>query len=276
MLPHARHDFLVIADADIRTNPDYLRRLAAGISEPAVGAVTCLYRALPRGGLAARLEALSVNTDFAGMVLLARRLERTRYAFGATIALRRQTLSEIGGLEAIANHLADDYEIGRRVADLGLTIAIDGEPVDTLVARESWPAVLHHQVRWARTQRVCRPAGYFFTILTNGTLWALLSPFVFSPAPLGLLAGTAVLTLRLGCAAILLERLRIGGLAANLVSLPAKDLLLAVVWLMAFTGNEVRWRGRRLRVRRNGEMIDVIPSLPDGLSEDGRGPAFEA
>jgi ceramide glucosyltransferase len=175
MYPRAKHEVIVIADSDIRVRRDYLRRLVERLDGPRVGLVTCLYRAVGNPGLPTLLELLSINTDWCHMVLVARVVEPPTYAFGATIAMRRTVLEEIGGFLPIADHLADDYQLGQRVVARGYECVLAEQVVDTVIAVGSWRRLFQHQLRWARTYRICRPGGYFASIMTHATLWAVLS-----------------------------------------------------------------------------------------------------
>ncbi len=134
MMQRAKHEVIVLADSDIRVGPDYLRRVVAPLSDPRVGLTTCLYRAVNRGGLPTLVESLFIHTDFDALVMVARKVEKSTYAFGATIALRRQVLDEIGGFLPLANYLADDYQLGNRVAARGYELALSDEIVDTVIA----------------------------------------------------------------------------------------------------------------------------------------------
>ncbi|OFV89104.1 MAG: hypothetical protein A3J75_03400 [Acidobacteria bacterium RBG_16_68_9] len=263
MYRSAQHDVIVIADSDIRVQRDYLRRLVGHLQDPKVGLVTCLYRATHTGGLPTLMETLFINTDFANMVLVARKVERAAYAFGATIAIRRAVLDEIGGFLPLASQLADDYHLGYRVTQRGYEIALADQVVDTVIAVGTWQRLLQHQLRWARTYRICRPGGYFGTLLTHGPFWALLNVIYHDFSPLSGAASLAVVGLRYASAAILCRHyLRTELSLGQLLLVGPKDLLVSAVWFLAFLGDTVWWSGRRFRVQRNGEMIDVTPGLP--------------
>jgi ceramide glucosyltransferase len=248
----------VLADSDIRVGPDYLGRLVAELADRQNGLVTCLYRAVNAGSLPTLVETLFINTDFANLVLLARKIEKATYAFGATIAMRREVLEEIGGFLPLSNYLADDYQLGHRVAERGYRLALSDEVVDTVIALGSWRRLLDHQLRWARTYRICRPGGYFGSILTHATFWAVVNLVAHPFGLASTAAGLGVLALRHACAAHLLWRgLGVQRRWLDLLFLVPKDLFVAAVWFLAFAGNTVTWSGRRFRVTRNGEMIDL-------------------
>lgn len=258
MYRHARHDVLVIADSDIRVGPHYLRHLAAELEDAGVGLVTCVYRAVNRGRTPTLFESLFINTDFTPLVMVARIVEKSTYAFGATIALRRHVLDEIGGFEGLINCLADDYQLGNRVAARGYHLALCREVVDTVLALGSWRRLFDHQLRWARTYRICRPGGYFASVLTHGTFWALVNVLAHGFSPLSCAVSGAVLAVRYSAALTISWRhLGTDTSPAQILWVGAKDLLATGVWMLAFVGDTVEWGGRRFRVDRNGEMTDL-------------------
>ncbi len=170
----AAHEVLVISDADVRVPPDCLVNVVAPLREAEVGLVNCLYRLANPTTLAMRWEAVATNADFWSQVLQARSLKPLDFALGAVIATRRQQLQEIGGFQALADCLADDYQLGHRIARRGYRIALSPVVAECWSGTLGWAAVWKHQLRWARTIRVCQPAPYFLSILSNPTLWPLL------------------------------------------------------------------------------------------------------
>lgn len=257
----ARHEVLVIADSDVRVCPGYLRHLVTALADPSVGVVSCLYRSRNNATVSAWIESLCINTDFVPMVLVARVVERPRYAFGATMALRRSVLDECSGFLPLADVLADDYQLGQRVAARGYRLVLSDLVVDTAFAVDSWRQMLTHQLRWARTYRACRPLGYFFSILGHGTLWAILALSSSSVGTAtGVLAATS-LALR-GVAAVYVARRALGIRlrAIDIGLLPFKDLGTSFLWLLAFAGNTVVWRGARFRLRPGGRIDPVLVS----------------
>ncbi len=176
MLPVARYEHLIVNDSDIRVEADYLQRVVAPLSDPQLGLVTCLYRGVAAQTLGSRLESLGISTDFSAGVLAARQLEGgIRFGLGSTLAFRRSDLERIGGFRPIVDHLADDYELGARLAALGLTVELSDVVVETLLPPYRVADFIAHQLRWARGVRDARAAGYFGLIFTFGILWALLA-----------------------------------------------------------------------------------------------------
>jgi ceramide glucosyltransferase len=255
MEPRARYGLLVIADSDVKVAPDFLRQAVAALLEPGAGLVSFAYRSGPAAALGARLEALTIATDFLPSVAAAHYLEGTRFALGAAMALTRPALQNIGGLAPLADFLADDYQLGFRVAQTGLEVKVLPQMVETRNPRLSFRDYLSHQLRWARTYRVCRPGGYLAYGLTHALVWSL-ACFLASglaPAALGLVAATLALRLSLACSA---GRRGLGGNLplASLGLLPLKDCLAFGLWLASFLGRGVAWKDRRFRLTPAGRL----------------------
>lgn len=257
---HARYDFLLINDSDITVSPHYLERVMAsfapatesgGNATKEIGLVTALYRGRAHGSLPSRLEALGIATDFQAGVLLSKWIEGgLRYGLGSTLAVRREALDRIGGLRVLADHLADDYELGVRVAGAGFRVALSPEVVETNVAAYGWRGFLDHQLRWARTVRDARPWGYAGLIFTHGLGWALLNLVAsgLSPASLWLLGLSFFLRLALAMtvgAIVLADHQVLPGLWL----LPLRDLIAMGVWVTGFAGNTIVWRGERFMLQ---------------------------
>lgn len=257
----AEYDYLVIADSDIRVPPGYLRTLVADLMRPEVGVVTCLYRARAVGDWPAQIEALFVNTDFSPSVFVARMVETTRYAFGATMAIRREVLEKIGGFLALSRYLADDFFLGNLVTRHGYRVEISPLIVDTVLAVPSWRRLVEHQLRWSRTYRSVRGGSYFALVLTHGCFWVVANLALHSWDVRAWILAAALLGLRLLTARSVAYRylgVRLG--ASDLALLPAKDLFLTAMWGAAFSGNQVWWSGHRFRVLAHGEMVPADPA----------------
>lgn len=245
----AKYAILVINDADICVDRDYLRRVTAPLDDPGVGLVTALYRATA-SSFPARFEALGVATEFAPSVLVARLLGVAEFALGSTMAVRSRDLQRMGGFRAIGDYLADDYQLGAHITRLGLHVAFADTVVETTLGAGSWSDVWRHQVRWSRTIRVSRPSGYYGYVVTQATFWAC----VAAASGYWLLAG-AVLALRMAagvcCAGFVLkDRVAV----ARWWLMPVRDLFGFAVWLTASIGRTVDWRGMRLRLTADGKI----------------------
>lgn len=264
MAAHARYGYLLINDSDITVSPRYLERVMARFAPRAgapVGMVTALYRGRAhgalgrRGGLPARLEALGIATDFMPGVLVARLIERgLRFGLGSTLAVSRDALEKSGGLLPLVNRLADDYELGARIARVGHAIELCPEVVETAVPAYGWRGFFEHQLRWLRTVRISRPGGYAGLVFTHAFAWALLN----------LLAGGAsALSIWLLCMCFFLRLAQAMMVGAGVLAdrqvietlwlLPIRDVLAMALWVAGFAGNTIVWRGERF-VLDAGEM----------------------
>jgi ceramide glucosyltransferase len=260
ILPAARFEHLIVNDSDIRVEPDYLRRVIAPLTDAHVGMVTCLYRGIAEPTLGSRLEALGISTDFCAGVLVARQLEDgLRFGLGSTLAFRRTDLERIGGFKSIIDFLADDYELGRRIASLGLRVVLSDVVVETHLPAYDLRGFLSHQLRWARGVRDSRAGGYVGLVATFGLMWALLNLVAaegrqWSWAVLG-----GVVMLRLAVAlAVGKSVMRDTRLLKNLWLLPLRDLVAVAVWVASFAGSSVTWRGDRFRLKK-GRLVRILP-----------------
>ncbi len=245
----ATHDLLVIQDDDVVASPGLLRSIVAPFRDPRTGLVTCLYRSHGRS-FASRLEALGIVTEFIPRVVVARVLGVREFALGATIAIRKSVLAEIGGFQAVAPYLADDYHLGRLVAERGYRVEFASCIVETAGGASTWLHVWSHQVRWARTIRISRPAGYYASIITNATLWGCLA--ICTGA---FQIGIAALVFRLVAAAAAGALVLRDSTAIRWFWLiPVRDLLGFLVWCAGCAGTRVEWRGKEIRVGGDGRI----------------------
>jgi ceramide glucosyltransferase len=253
MLTEARYGLLIVNDSDIRVEPDYLHSVTAALSDPQVGMVTCLYRGVAGPTLGSRIEALGISTDFCPSVLAARQLEGgIQFGLGSTLAFRRAELEKIGGFISFVDYLADDYELGKRIAGLGLTVKLSEVVVETFLPSYRWREFFAHQLRWARGVRDARVGGYLGLIVTFGFFWALVG-LVASRGAFWAWSGVA-LTLLLRFAIALVVGRRV--LQAWLI--PFRDLTAVVVWVASLGGHTVTWRGDRFKLK-DGKLTRISP-----------------
>jgi len=173
MLAVSRFEHILVNDSDIRVEPDYLQRIVAPLTDRKVGMVTCLYRGIAARTLGSRLESLGISTDFCAGVLAARQLEGgLRFGLGSTLVFRKTDLDRIGGFRSIVDFLADDYELGKRIAGLGLKVVLSDVVVETHLPAYDLPGFIAHQMRWARGVRDARLGGYIGLASTFGIFWA--------------------------------------------------------------------------------------------------------
>ncbi len=249
-LPSATGEILVVADSDMRVESDYLRRIANAFADPAVGAVTTLYGARATQALAARLGAMFVNDQFTPSVLVATALQPLRYCFGATMAVRRRVLDEIGGLEAIGATIADDYALGKLVTRRGYRVALASAIPLTLVSEGTLGALLAREIRWARTIRAVRPFGYVGTMVAFPMTWGLLNLIVARGTLWATALFLAAVLLRVAVHAWAHRALHVPGNAAPWL-VPLREALSVLVWGAGLVGKSARWRQGYVSVQRN-------------------------
>jgi ceramide glucosyltransferase len=260
MLKSARYEHLVVNDSDIRVEKDYLQHVMAPLADQRVGMVTCLYRGVAAPTFGSRLESLGISTDFCVGVLVARQLEGgLGFGLGSTLAFRRRDLERIGGFESIVDYLADDYELGRRVAALGLQVQLSDIVVETHLPAYDLRKYWSHQQRWARGVRDSRTGGYIGLISTFGLMWAFLNLVAASAAPWSWAVLGGVVLLRAAVALVVgISVLRDAQLLQNLWLLPLRDLIAVAVWITSFFGHTVTWRGGRFELK-NGRLVRIAP-----------------
>jgi ceramide glucosyltransferase len=255
MMAATRHDWIVVADSDVRVERDYLSRLVGPLGDPAVGVVTCLYRARPVGPAWSRLGALAVNAWFLPSVLVSRALGSQRFVSGATLALRREVLQAVGGFAALASHLADDYELGRRTRARGFDTVLSPVLVETLVHEPTARALVAHEVRWLCTIRGVAPWGYLGLGMTQTLVASLLAALLVGHHPWALVLPAVALALRLMLHFAAQRRLGVPGAGVGTALLvPLRDLLGFAEWVAGFFTRRVRWREHELAVAPQGRI----------------------
>ncbi len=287
---HAKHEVLIVSDADVRVPSDFLTNVVAPLRDSSVGLVNCFYRLANPSTLAMQWEAIAINSDFWSQVLQSRSLKPIDFALGAVMATTRERLDAIGGFEALVDHLADDYQLGNKIARTGVRIDICPVVVECRESPKTWGDVWRHQLRWARTIRVCQPIPFFLSILGNATLWPLLLVLAGAPqhgmewtrhldldSPVSI-SNVTVTQLNVSIAVpwtailfLICLLVRIVAAASNRAQMersraglvffwfiPIKDILNAAIWACAILGNRVVWRGRRYRVTATGKLVNSV------------------
>ena len=285
MLPHAKHDLLVLCDSDMRVRPDYLRRIVAPfnidgpegrqsdgptiqnpnahalwapapeIQNRTVGLVTCPYQGRSVLSFSAAIEALSIGADFIPSTLVSRAVEGVSFALGSTIVIPRSVLERIGGFEPLLDELADDFRLGNGVYKAGYGVVLSDYVIDDILGREQFSRMWSRRLRWSRTLRVCRPAGYMGVFITYGFALALLFLCAMEFSPAGWIVFAAVTSIRFATA--LTITLRYTGDRAVLrflPLLPVGDLIGIVLYVCSFFGSHILWRGERFRLLAGGRL----------------------
>jgi ceramide glucosyltransferase len=253
----ARHEVLVLTDGDVRVGPHYLREVTAPLADRRIGAVTSFYRGIAEKNLGAEIEAVGASSDFFAGVLMADWMEGITFALGASIATTKEWLGKIGGFEAIADALADDYELGHRIVKAGGEVVLSREAVWTVYPKQSLRSFWDHQVRWARTVRLCRPLSYIGLLFTQGLPWALLAALVAPAKWIAAVYLLAYIILRFAMA----WTVGVWGVGDELLRrkiwlVPLRDAIHFVIWLASFGSNHIRWGGVEYVIRR-GRMAPL-------------------
>ncbi len=256
----AQHDVLVLTDGDVRVGLRFLREAVGPLTDRKIGAVTSFYRGIVEKNLGAEIEAVGASSDFFAGVLVAGWMEGITFALGASIATSKEWLGKMGGFPAIAGTLADDYELGNRIAKAGGEVVLSREAVWTIYPAQTLRSFWDHQVRWARTVRLCRPLSYVGLLFTQGLPWALLAALA---APAKWIAGIyllAYLVLRLAMA----WTVGVWGVGDDVLRqkiwlVPLRDAIHFVVWLASFGSNHIRWGSVEFAIRK-GQMVPVTDS----------------
>jgi ceramide glucosyltransferase len=252
MVREAHYDVLVMSDSDVRVTPTLLSHLAQEFQDDHIGLISCPYRAVPGKSLWSRLEAIGMNTELLGGVMVARMIEGMRFALGCTVAVRRSVLEDMGGFGYLQEFLAEDFVIGQRAAELGHGVLFSSYVIEHRIGSQDMMHNLGHRMRWARSTRRSRPLGYWGQIFTY-------------PLPLALLlcgansAAWPVLFLTMilrGAAALATAR----DIVHDPVTqkqwwlLPVQDVIGFFVWISGFVGDTIVWRNRKCTVLRDGRL----------------------
>jgi ceramide glucosyltransferase len=256
MLHAAAHDLVVMSDSDVRVTPHLLRTTAAEFQDPKLGVATCPYRAVPGPSFWSRLEATGMNTHFWASAFVARMIEGVHFAVGPTIVARRRTLESIGGFDRLKDYLAEDFVIGKFAAEAGHGVILSAYVVEHHIGIASFQQNAAHRLRWARSTRRSRPAGYVGQLFTMPLPLAVLTCLV-APAWWPLLP---VAFLVRALAAYVISN-RVLHSRINFLLLPIEDLMTFCFWIAGFFGNTILWRGRHYRLFRDGRF-ELIPSPP--------------
>ncbi len=270
-LPYARHDLLVISDSDVYLKPDYLKAIISPLADPGVGAACTLYRAVGADRWFERMELLTFNADFIPSVIFAHVSGTSKFCLGASLAIRRSVLKEIGGLESFVDYLVEDYKMGQRIWAQEKHLAIVPYFVDIVVDLRSFSQWWNHQVSWDQKTRAARPGGFFASILTRSVPFG----FLFAAARLGDGAGLAVLACALGirlltAAAILWKGPQDKEGLRSLLLLPFRDTAGLASWFLSFTKKKLVWRGSEFLLMRDGRLISLT-TREESTSQDNNG-----
>ncbi len=247
---HARYPVWVVNDSDIKVGAEYLGEVVAPLADSEIGVVTCPYRARAHN-LPAAWESIGIATDFMPSTLVAQLLGVREFGFGSTLAFRADDLERVGGFQSLADYLADDYQLAKRITSLGKRALLSTYVVETSLGDSTWPGIWRHQLRWSRTIRLSKGLGYAGLPITHAGLWILIAIACGAWLPAGILAGTRILS------ALITDRflLRSPAAGAFFWLAPAWDLYAFALWLTSYAGRQVQWRDRKLTIDPEGRIV---------------------
>ena len=250
LIAESRHELIVMSDSDIRVAPDFLGGIAAEFADGQTSLATCPYRAVAGRSFWSRLEAAGMNTTFWQGVLTARLLDGMKFAVGPTIVARRGAIGAIGGIERVKDYIAEDFDLGRLVAAAGFGVILSSQAIEHRIGSESIAKNFEHRIRWGRTSRRSRPAGYIGQIFTYPLPLSLLLCAAMPHAWPVLAIATAIryASAWMTCQVVLRARL-------NWILLPLEDVLGLLFWIAGFFGNTITWRGRTYRIDGQGRAV---------------------
>ncbi len=255
-LKHARHDILVIGDSDVLLRPDYLKTIVAPLADPEVGFVCTFYKAAFADKWYEKVELLTLNADLMASMIFAHITGAAKFCLGASTALRRSTLEEIGGLPALADYLVEDYEMGHRIWKSGKKDVIIPYFIDTIMDLKNPSAWWGHQVYWDQNNRAARPIAFFATVLLRSIPFALLYALARLGDPVGLSVLLGAVVLRLATAAVILGwGLRDREGLRSLYLLPFRDIAGLLSFILAYTRRTTVWRGAHFILTRDGRLV---------------------
>jgi ceramide glucosyltransferase len=252
LVREAKHELLVMCDSDVRVESDLLIRLTREFEDSRVGLITCPYRAVAGRSVWSRMEAIGMNTELLGGVMVARMVEGMRFALGCTLAVRRNVLDAMGGFGYLQEFLAEDFVIGQRTAEMGHEVLLSSAVIQHRIGSQSMLHNFAHRLRWARSTRRSRPAGYWGQIFTYplplAVLLCALCPSMWPVLPVALfLRAWAAAATAVFVASDPLFR-------AQWWLLPFQDALGLLVWFGGLMGDKIVWRDRKCTVLRDGRL----------------------
>ena len=257
MYPSIKHEFILIADSDMRVTKDYLSQVIPPFIDTDIGAITCLYSGSASGKTTSLLNAMFINYWFLPSVLISKLIKPIQYCLGATMIVRRNILNKIGGFEALSNHLADDYMIGKLVSNIGYKIHLSNFIIENIVEETSFRNLISHELRWARTLRRVEPYGYALTFLTDSLILSFIvgiSLYLTTSIPiLFLLPILITLIIRIHLFTKINELINSKKIG-KIWLIPLRDILSFFIRLASYTGNLVEWRKNKFAVDHLGLM----------------------
>jgi ceramide glucosyltransferase len=253
----AKNDLFVTSDADVRVERDYLRRMVQTLKNPHIGLAWCVYIGTTEGGFLAQIDAVGKSVEMSSGVLVATMLEGTKFALGATMAVRRKSFQDVGGFDELGQFYADDFVLGNRLAAQGTGVLLSTHVIRLMVQDSPFWLSFRNQLRWMQSTRRSRPWGHLGTGLTFATpfgliglLWGLVSGHPL----LGLLWLAAMIVNRWVQAVAILRALGDSDWLHGMLLYPLRDLLGSVLWAASYSGDNFYYRGKVYKLKDGGKV----------------------
>jgi ceramide glucosyltransferase len=265
MYKKAKHDIMLTNDSDTRVDSDYLKKVVSPFRDKNIGLVTCVYRENNLNNLTSIIESISINHEFLPSIMVAHKIEDLSYAFGATIVTRRDTLESVGGFKELADYLAEDFHLGKKVFEAGHKLFLSDYIVDVIQEKRGFTDFFKHQLRWSRTIKACRPIGYFFSSFFKYGMVSSLVYLLISFCPpagtsssqvLSVILFATFLGVRIASASIISYKYTKDRKTA-LLFLPINDIISFIIWGISFLGNKTTWRGGKFLLKRGGKIEKI-------------------
>ena len=267
LVGEAQYDMLVISDADVRVQPDYLRAVVQPFRDSKVGGATCLYVSTEETSFIQRLHAIGMSSDFFAGIMVAWKLDGVKFAFGQTIVARRQSLADFGGYQAIENRPADDLLVGRLIAEQGYEVKLLPHTVEAVADFASMRDLMDKRVRWMTVMRGMRPWGHLGLIFTWGLPWALVAVAVHPTAAVALAYLGGYMALRIAMTWLIgIRGMKEAGLWSKMPLIPLWDATAFFIWLISFARKTIRWRGIDYHIH-NGMLVPVVATPSQNASD---------
>ena len=254
MWRQATGQFLFFSDADVAAPQDYLRQLVPRLAQPEMGCLTCLPRGIEARTVGGKMIALHYGFNYLPQWMLAQQTTGIHWAIGHTMAVPRTVLEKIGGFKNFLNHLADDYELGNRVSQLGLRVIVPPLLLNCVVPVESFGEAFTRMQRWKRTIRRSRGAQFLGVIITYPVFWALIFALLQPLVWWSWSALVVVVLIRWLLAAGLQPVIKMPDWPRAWWLLPVVDIVEGITFFGAYFGNTIFWAGRRYTLLRDGTL----------------------
>jgi ceramide glucosyltransferase len=243
----SRYEWVLMADSNVLMPKNQLQRMRAAWRED-----TGIVCSPPAGSvpenLWAELECAFLNTYQARWQCFADSIG-LGFAQGKAMLWRREVLDAAGGVEALANEIAEDAAATKIVRAQGLRVRVVSAPFAQPLGRRSAADVWRRQLRWARLRRATFKLFFVPEIFVGAV------PPVCCAALAAGLAGWSIP----GTLALLIAAwYAVEGLLAYAAGWPyslrlallcvLRDMLLPFLWIAAWTGNKFEWRGNAMTV----------------------------